>query len=90
MSRIVKKRYLGKRKVFNMEVEDLHNYITAGGTVLHNCDQLRYMCVSRTMRAEAEKAAAEIEDEDETSEDYESYMTGGEAGASYIAYGAAS
>lgn len=88
MARIVRKRYLGKRKVFNMEVEDLHNYITAGGTVLHNCDSLRYFCVSRTMRAEAEKSAAEIEGEEDAGEDYEHYMTGGEADASYMAYGA--
>lgn len=87
MSRIVTKRYLGKRKVFNMEVEGLHNYITAGGLVLHNCDMLRYYCVSRTMRAEAEKAETEAEDdEDENAEDYDTFMTGGAASADYLTY----
>lgn len=83
--KIVAKRYLGKRKVFNMEVEELHNYITAGGIVLHNCDMLRYYCVSRTMRAEAQRAEAEVED-DEPAEDYDGYMTGGEAGTDYLNY----
>jgi len=56
--------------------------------ITHTVDSLRYFCVSRTMRAEAEKAAALIEDEEEAEEDYETYMTGGEADASYMAYGA--
>lgn len=85
MSRIVTKRYLGKRKVFNMEVEGLHNFVTAGGIVLHNCDMLRYYCVSRTMRAEVQQQAEE-DDEDENGEDYEEFMTGGEASASYLEY----
>ena len=86
MPRIVTKRYLGKRKVFNMEVEGLHNYITAGGLVLHNCDMLRYYCVSRTMRAEAQEAEEAVEDEDENEEDYDAFMTGGEVSADYMAY----
>ena len=40
------------------------------------------------MRAEAEKAAEEIEDDEDAGEDYETFMTGGEADASYMAYGA--
>ena len=55
--------------------------------ITHTVDSLRYFCVSRTMRAEAEKTAAEIEDEEDAGEDYEHYMTGGEADASYMAYG---
>jgi hypothetical protein len=86
MSRIVTKRYLGKRKVFNMEVEGLHNFVTAGGIVLHNCDMLRYYCVSRTMRAEAQEAEEAIEDDDENEEDYDTFMTGGEVSADYMAY----
>lgn len=86
MSRIVTKRYLGKQKVYNMEVEGLHNFVTAGGIVLHNCDMLRYYCVSRTMRAEAQAADDAVENEDETEEDYDSYMTGGEVSAGYMAY----
>lgn len=69
-----------------MEVEGLHNFITAGGIVLHNCDMLRYYCVSRTMRAEAQRVAEDDDDEDEAAEGYEEFMTGGEASAGYLEY----
>ena len=33
----------GKADVFNMEVEDTHNYVVNGGFVAHNCyDATRY------------------------------------------------
>lgn len=33
----------GKADVFNMEVEDTHNYVVNGGFVAHNCyDSMRY------------------------------------------------
>ena len=36
----------GKADVFNMEVEDTHNYVVNGGFVAHNCyDMLRYVCM---------------------------------------------
>jgi len=56
--------------------------------VSHTVDSLRYFCISRKMRAEVEKAAEEIEDEEDAGEEYETFMTGGEADASYMAYGA--
>lgn len=35
--------YAGKADVYNMEVEDTHNFIVNGGIVAHNCyDSWRY------------------------------------------------
>lgn len=34
---------VGRQPVYNMEVDDLHNYSVNGGIVVHNCvDALRY------------------------------------------------
>lgn len=36
--------YAGKADVYNMEVEDTHNYVVNGGFVAHNCyDECRYV-----------------------------------------------
>lgn len=41
--RIVKIEYIGKQDVYNMEVEDRHNFSVNGGLIVHNCiDGLRY------------------------------------------------
>lgn len=34
--------YIGKRDVYNMEVEKYHNYSVEGGHIIHNCDAIRY------------------------------------------------
>ena len=40
--------YAGKADVYNMEVEDTHNFVVNGGTVVHNCyDEWRYVCMAR-------------------------------------------
>lgn len=40
--------YAGKADVFNMEVEDTHNFVIQGGVIAHNCvDSIRYFCMSR-------------------------------------------
>ena len=40
--------YAGKADVYNMEVEDTHNFVVNSGTVVHNCyDEWRYVCMSR-------------------------------------------
>ena len=40
-------RYAGKADVFNMEVEDTHDFVIQGGVISHNCaDEWRYMCMS--------------------------------------------
>ncbi|KEH90607.1 hypothetical protein [Clostridium botulinum] len=36
-------KYLGKEDVYNMEVENHHNFSVNGGLIVHNCmDALRY------------------------------------------------
>ena len=85
MSKPVAIRYLGIHPVFNMTVAKHHNYVTAGGTVLHNCDGLRYFCISRSLPGEPEKEPAAEDDEGpEATSDYDTVMTGGEANAGYI------
>lgn len=87
MSKPVSIRYLGIHPVFNMTVMANHNYVTAGGTVLHNCDGIRYFCVSRSLPGEPEKEAAYDDDIPGAEEnDYDAVMTGGEAGADYLLY----
>ena len=40
--------YAGKADVYNMEVEDTHNFVVNGGAVVHNCDdEWRYVCMAR-------------------------------------------
>lgn len=40
--------YAGKADVFNMEVEDTHDFVIQGGVISHNCaDEVRYFCMSR-------------------------------------------
>lgn len=34
----------GYEDVYNMEVEDNHNFAVNGGLIIHNCDSLRYFC----------------------------------------------
>ena len=35
-------RKCGKADVYNMEVDDVHNYSVNNGIIVHNCDALRY------------------------------------------------
>lgn len=38
----------GYADVYNMEVEDTHDFVIQGGVISHNCaDEWRYMCMSR-------------------------------------------
>ena len=38
--------YAGKADVFNMEVEDTHDFVIQGGVISHNCaDEIRYMAM---------------------------------------------
>lgn len=35
----------GKQPVYNLEVDDYHNFAVNGGVIVHNCmDSLRYFC----------------------------------------------
>lgn len=41
-------RRAGRADVFNMEVEETHDFVIQGGVISHNCaDEWRYMCMSR-------------------------------------------
>ena len=43
--------YAGKADVFNMEVEDTHDFVIQGGVISHNCaDEVRYFCMSRPIK----------------------------------------
>lgn len=86
MAKILSISPVGSMPVYDMYVYGLHNYITSGGTVLHNCDAIRYYCISRTLPTEIVKEQESYIDEDEYDEDYDSYMAGGEATASYIGF----
>ena len=51
---IIRIDYDGREAVYNMSVDKYKNFVTAGGTVTHNCDALRYMCVMRTLPSRPE------------------------------------
>ena len=76
----------GIEPVYNMTVEEFHNYLIHGGIILKNCDAVRYFCITRTLGAERF-----IEQEDELLAervtDYDEEMTGGDVDASYLTYG---
>lgn len=43
--------YAGKADVFNMEVDDTHDFVIQGGVIAHNCpDEIRYMCMSKPVK----------------------------------------
>ena len=53
--------------------------------ITHNPDMCRYYIISRVLKAEKPEEDYEEDDDDNRLEDYESYMTGGEPTASYMA-----
>ena len=43
--------YAGKADVFNMEVDETHDFVIQGGVISHNCaDEVRYFCMSRPIK----------------------------------------
>ena len=43
--------YAGKADVFNMEVEDTHDFVIQGGVISHNCaDECRYLCMMNPIK----------------------------------------
>lgn len=78
-------RRIGIAPVYNMTVKEHHNFMVAGNVILHNCDAVRYYCVSRVLPAEAILAKEECwEDDEDSMEDYDSFMRGGEITADYL------
>lgn len=54
--------YAGKADVFNMEVEDTHNFVIQGGVISHNCaDEVRYFCMSRPIKPRVPKKPDDFE-----------------------------
>jgi hypothetical protein len=45
MSKIKSIKYVGKKPVYNLYVEDLHNFLIQGNVISHNCDALRYYAI---------------------------------------------
>ena len=42
--------YAGKADVYNMEVDDTHDYVVNGGIVSHNCyDAVRYVAMAHVL-----------------------------------------
>jgi hypothetical protein len=70
MSKIKSIKYVGKKPVYNMNVEDLHNFLIQGGIVSHNCDALRYFCVYWINPAVTFKTEKQIEWTDDMRHDY--------------------
>lgn len=49
--------YAGKADVYNMEVEDTHNFIVNGGIVAHNCyDSWRYCFMANPLAPTVKRA----------------------------------
>lgn len=40
----------GRADVYNMEVKDTHDFAVNGGVIVHNCDEWRYLCMSRPVK----------------------------------------
>lgn len=57
-------RAAGTADVYNMEVEDTHDFTVSGGIVVHNCyDELRYMCMKNPITPKVRsKPAIELND----------------------------
>lgn len=76
----------GIEPVYNMTVDEFHNYLIHGGIILKNCDAARYFCVTRTLGAEPPKQIVE-EDIETAVTDYDEAMTGGDMDDGYMSYG---
>ena len=56
MAKIKGISYIGKRNVYNMTVEDVHNYMIKGNVIVKNCDSMRYFAVWWTCKPQKEGA----------------------------------
>lgn len=68
-------RHSGKDDVFNMEVEDTHDFVIQGGVISHNCaDECRYLCMMnpiKPVKVKEKKAKvwSPLDDDDEIKRD---------------------
>ena len=78
-------RRVGVAPGYDMTVKEHHNFMVSGNIILHNCDAVRYYCVSRVLPAQQQRDQARAwEDEDEEQESYDEFMCGGEITAGYL------
>ena len=48
--RVISKRLAGTADVYNMTVDQTHNFAVENGIIVHNCDEWRYACMSRPIK----------------------------------------
>lgn len=85
MGNIASIKPVGRQPVYNMTVEKHHNYLIAGNIILKNCDAIRYGLIYRTMGARLEPPKRVYDDT--ALEEYDDFMTGGDASDGYLGYG---
>ena len=62
--RIKSIKYAGKADVYNMEVEDTHNFSVENGIIVHNCyDELRYMCMENPIKPASARKYIKLPDD---------------------------
>ena len=83
MSKVKSVKSVGIAQVFNMTVDVFHNFMVQGNVIVKNGDACRYFCISRVLK-NVEEEAAQLQDELDEEEEYETYMTGGEISNAYI------
>lgn len=72
--KIVKIDPLGFEDVYNMEVENHHNFSVNGGFIVHNCDAIRYFVAARPCPA-TPVAATRLYPEEAFDDDYDNLDT---------------
>lgn len=63
-----------KESVYNMEVEEHHNFAVNGGVIVHNCDSIRYLLADRPPRADVPLVNNDDDDEDDDRDTRTSYF----------------
>lgn len=62
--KVAKVEKIGNADVFNMEVEDTHDFVIQGGVVAHNCaDEARYFCMMRPIAPRKAKIDKPLRDD---------------------------
>lgn len=70
MANIRSIRKVGTQPVYNMTVDDVHNYMIEGNVIVKNCDALRYFCVYWTLPADVIRSETQKKWTDDMWEDY--------------------
>lgn len=55
MAKVKSVKKIGNMPVYNMTVDEFHNYMIKGNVIVKNCDSLRYFCVWWTHSAKIPK-----------------------------------